>query len=424
MIHVCDAIMGSGKSQSAISFMNDHPDRKFIYITPYLDEAKRIYDDCPTLHFVEPNNRNPRYKFSKVEHTKSLLQSGQNVASTHSAFCLYSADMIDAIKANEYTLIIDEAVSILTELDNVTGDVDLLEHAGCIVRNENGIYSLGETPYGGGKLSDLYELCERNNLVRLNGRDGEDPNDCFFFWEMRPDVLASFKDVYILTYLFDGQDIKYYLEEHGLEYDHIGIRRTGDRYEFAESPEYMPSYIADLESMIDITEDRRLNRIGDGKFTLSVGWYRHRATADEVDRLRKNLITFFRFRDPAPSKQRMWTCYEDDVKDLKDKGVGLHTPCNLRATNKYRDKTALAYCVNNFVNPFKKRYLSQAGHEFNEDAFALSVLIQWIWRSAIRDGEKIRVYIPSQRMRELLKNWIRDTQSKYHAHMEGGECRA
>lgn len=40
MIKVCDAIMGSGKSSAAINYMNEHPDKKFIYITPYLNKDK------------------------------------------------------------------------------------------------------------------------------------------------------------------------------------------------------------------------------------------------------------------------------------------------------------------------------------------------------------------------------------------------
>ena len=39
MIQVCDAIMGTGKSSAAITYMNEHKEEKFIYITPYLEEA-------------------------------------------------------------------------------------------------------------------------------------------------------------------------------------------------------------------------------------------------------------------------------------------------------------------------------------------------------------------------------------------------
>lgn len=33
-------------------------------------------------------------------------------------------------------------------------------------------------------------------------------------------------------------------------------------------------------------------------------------------------------------------------------------------------------------------------------------MIQWIWRSAIRNGEEISLYLPSKRMRDLLTEWI------------------
>ena len=42
----------------------------------------------------------------------------------------------------------------------------------------------------------------------------------------------------------------------------------------------------------------------------------------------------------------------------------------------------------------------------NEDLYSLSELIQWIYRSRIRNGEKINLYIPSKRMRELLIDWL------------------
>jgi hypothetical protein len=34
-------------------------------------------------------------------------------------------------------------------------------------------------------------------------------------------------------------------------------------------------------------------------------------------------------------------------------------------------------------------------------------MIQWIWRSRIRKGENINIYIPSMRMRNLLNAWMK-----------------
>ena len=46
-----------------------------------------------------------------------------------------------------------------------------------------------------------------------------------------------------------------------------------------------------------------------------------------------------------------------------------------------------------------------------ENEYALGEMIQWIWRSAIRDGKEIWIYVPSRRMRELLKQWLIDLSS-------------
>ena len=46
--------------------------------------------------------------------------------------------------------------------------------------------------------------------------------------------------------------------------------------------------------------------------------------------------------------------------------------------------------------------------EIDQNMFALSEMLQWIWRSAIRDGKEIWIYIPSKRMRTLLENWIEE----------------
>ena len=46
------------------------------------------------------------------------------------------------------------------------------------------------------------------------------------------------------------------------------------------------------------------------------------------------------------------------------------------------------------------------GITLNEDLYVLSQMLQWIWRSAIRRGERISVYVPSRRMRQLLIDFL------------------
>ena len=58
------------------------------------------------------------------------------------------------------------------------------------------------------------------------------------------------------------------------------------------------------------------------------------------------------------------------------------------------------------MHPAITQFFAQKGIKVDEDLYALSEMIQWIWRSQIRNGEKINIYIPSTRMRLLLKSWL------------------
>ena len=78
--------MGSGKSQGIIKYMNDNPNNKYIYISPYLEEAYRIKAGCTALNFIEPSDKIEKFNFYKLEHTRYLISNGNNIATTHMAF--------------------------------------------------------------------------------------------------------------------------------------------------------------------------------------------------------------------------------------------------------------------------------------------------------------------------------------------------
>jgi hypothetical protein len=78
----------------------------------------------------------------------------------------------------------------------------------------------------------------------------------------------------------------------------------------------------------------------------------------------------------------------------------------MRASNDYKDRTVLAYLCNRYVNPVTANFFVLNEIPIDQDMYALSEMLQWIWRSAIRDGKPIKIYIPSKRMRNLLINWL------------------
>ena len=177
MVKVCDAIMGTGKSSAAITYLNEHPNDKFIYITPYLDEAARIKKGCAHMHFVEPSDKLKKYNFRKFEHTATLIKEGKNITRTHQAFKRYTQDVLDDIRRQGYTLIIDENVDVLEMFEFHPDDLQLAVDAGYIKENA-GIYSIANDGYRGKALSELFTLLKSRELIRMS----DDAENVFNYW--------------------------------------------------------------------------------------------------------------------------------------------------------------------------------------------------------------------------------------------------
>ena len=88
--------------------------------------------------------------------------------------------------------------------------------------------------------------------------------------------------------------------------------------------------------------------------------------------------------------------------DLKGKGYTKGFYYNKKNSG-YKDKIYLAYLENNFIGVNQSSNLTQ-------DQYALTCLLEFIFKSGIRDGKRITVYIPSKRMRKLLESWIREQE--------------
>ena len=157
MVMVCDAIMDTGKSSAAITYLNEHPNDRFIYITPYLDEAARIKRECPDAHFIEPSEKLREYQYKKSAHTAALIKEGRNISTTHQAFKGYSAEMLEDIRRQGYTLIIDENVEVLERFDIDEADLQLAIDAGYI-KETDGVYSVEKEDYNGRALHDLFYM--------------------------------------------------------------------------------------------------------------------------------------------------------------------------------------------------------------------------------------------------------------------------
>lgn len=411
MIKVCDAIMGSGKSSAVINYMNEEHFRsagakRFIYITPYLEEAARIKNACPALRFAEPSDKISRCHFRKWEHTAELISEGRNITTTHQAFKNFTADILDDIKSRGYTLIIDENIDVLDKYTLEAEDVEILNQSGyaCL---EGNTYTLIRSGYGGKAFEDVLGTLRTRSLT-LQKTKSADRKD-LYYWMFPPELISSFVDVFVLTYLFEGQSLHSFFQIYDFEFEYIGVKRDEDgTFRFGEWNEYIPDYVSTIREKIHIVDKERLNRVGESGYghSLSMSWYQR--GKENTERVRKNIYNLMRnIWKGAKAEERMWSCFSAQQRRIQ--GIGYakaFLPFNARATNNYSSCKYLAYAVNIYMNVGDKCFYQSHGVTVSDDKYALGIMVQWIWRSAIRNGEDIYLYLPSKRMRTLLTDWM------------------
>lgn len=418
-IKIIDAMCGAGKTSYAIQMINDSSVgfglKKFIYVTPFLDEVKRIKEQT-NIKFIEPDARCG--KGSKAKHVSSLVANGSNIVMTHELFARLDEDTLMAIENMNYVLIMDEVANVLDQENISRDDIRMLRNNKVIDIAEDG-QVIWLDPLYVGVFSGLKVLSQKKNLFLHNG--------VILFWTMPVANFKAFKEVYILTYLFDGQIQRYYYDMHNLEYTkHSVVKNTENRYELVKYSRLLEER-AIIKKLITIYEDykqgksvSRLNSnylisANNPKTALSKSWFVN-AEDEQIEQLRKNLINFFRTHCPTDNNKLFWTAPKDYAVDLKDKKCKFNkkdnrskdnfVAFNIRATNEYSDRTAAAFVFNRFMNPNEKQFFEKRGVKVDEDLLAVSDLIQFLFRGCIRNGEPMSCYIPSERMRDLLKLWM------------------
>lgn len=401
-IKVVDSIMGSGKTSAAINMINDSDDdTKFIYITPYLSEVERIKKECHDKKFYEPIIKAKGYEVcGKFESLHKLLLDGKNIVSTHSLFSRANEETRDLIQADNYVLILDEVMDVVEQVKLKQSDIDFLINSGYI-KDEDGYIVWNEEYYDyDGRYNDIKDMAMNRNLIKHK--------DNILLWTFPADIFESFKDVFVLTYLFDAQVQKYYYDMYNIDYEmHSAIKSNG-KYIITKGSNDKTEHISkeEINKLLQVYEGK-INNIGDNVCSLSKGWYHKKKVLIPV--LKKNMENYFNNIAKGKSEENMWTTFKDYQPKLKGRGYSKgFVSCNARATNEYKHKTILAYTINKYMNPIVKGYFDDHNVKVNEDLFAVSELVQWIWRSAIREGQPVKLYIPSKRMRELLKRWLNE----------------
>lgn len=391
-VTIVDAIMGSGKTSWAIQNMAKRFDENILYIAPLLDETERIRDGCrDTRDFKLPQNKGE----GKLSNIKSLFKRQDDIASTHQLFKMFDEECKRLIREGEYVLYVDETVEAVEPYE-----IQHRDSVNMLLRNSIQIQSDGRVDWIDDDIdtefNEIKILAQNHSLYLID--------NTMAVWQYPAEIFTLFKKVYIMTYLFDGSILKKYFDLNGVSYQICGIQNNNGQYKLVKP--FQPD-MSSIRNLIHLYSEPDLNDTRQKRNVLSSTWCKN--NKPQLRSIKNSIYNYLHNKMNAKSGQIMWSCFTRFRDNLKGGGYGnkdCFVEYNCRGTNKYKSKNVLVYAVNVYPHTVVNRFFSTRGLEINVDDYALSTMVQWIWRSAVRDGNEVWIYIPSRRMREILTAWL------------------
>lgn len=409
-VKVFDAIMGSGKTYDAIERMKGYIElgEKFIYVTPFINEIKRVMEELPVGYAFTPLSRednnnlgvfqidwnlidvngnydlNAKKKYKLLNKRTQFLKlaaKGENIITTHALFMDLKKE--DYSIFNGYILILDEVINPLTVLNIGAKDIDILRNQEMIVIDEqtNEVRFIDDD-YHDSAFKDVKKLCNNTTVFYLD--------KYFFVWVFPIEIFKQFKQVQVLTYLFESSLLAAYFKMYEVQYD----------IDKKDSINQLNEY----KNLLNIYEGRANQNFSINSFSKT--WSENLSKTDARKIVNATSNVFKRVFNTT-SDENAYTTFKDFKSKLAGKGYTKgFISINSRASNDYRLKKSMAYLGNKYFDPQQHSFFRERNIKLDEDMWALTELIQWIWRGCIRDKKPMNLFIPNKRMRMLLIRWL------------------
>lgn len=400
-VAIVDMPCGSGKTTRLINSFRE--DRNYLVVTPLLSEVDRIVNGAP-VSFQQPQAKGG---ITKREHLRELLTWRKNVATTHALYTDLAAVAREGL-LDDYHIIIDEVPEVAKQFDGKSPKSweEFYINDGYAEVAPSGLVSpTAKWDADHEAVMDtldikIYQTAKAGCLYRLE--------DCFFMWALPVELLSTGAAITVFTYQSQGSLLIPYLQKMGIETSIKTCRETEVAFKSNARDLITVDTISALDDFALSATAQKSTKIKHGKLGKKV------ATA------LKNLRA--RELRQVPDDKILVTCLKDNWF-ANGKGYDTQNPkpapfssgSNMfrgvtwlsnttRGTNEYSDCSHMIYLWDQNPNPYVAKWLGMAKVE--KDAFALTELIQWVWRSRVRKGEPITLYLPSKRMRKIFLDWL------------------
>jgi hypothetical protein len=467
-IKIVDRPCGYGKSTEILGSLNKK--EKYLAVVPLLSEVSR---------FIEGARKSSKFRITepvgtdgnKSNHAEELIRDGESMVCTHALFCRLGtiatqlnnqavSAVFDGVNAPEivtkcllddYNLIIDEVIAPFEPVQSVKPsdfDTNYIGLGMAKIREGGRVEPTAEWDklYDDGSQTfnrELYERAKSGGLHKF--KDG------LFIHTFPIELLLRPKTVTIYTYLSKGSVLLHFLRKLKNENPDLFTLEI-DRLDSNAEKEWRQDVASNLTIKSIPGLDRfkwnytaQLNELKTRQVCAEVGHalrkFQSKELADvclsNVMLTSARLIWFATKSGQKPEagrvakkcrmfgypKQIKVSSLENDNDKYEWSTTGVQfVPNQTRGTNAHSKCTHAIYLYDQNPNPQLLTFLGMKRDEPDAlrfcDAYALTELVQWLFRSAIRVGgingtnmsgkrrDQVTVYIASERMRNLLINWL------------------
>ncbi|KQN73585.1 hypothetical protein [Devosia sp. Leaf64] len=401
-VRIIDRPCGSGKTSKLLkSFAPDH---RYIVVVNLLSEVDRVLSDA-CVPFIAPlANADYGTKRSDLE---NLLLRKQNIVTTHQ---LYADVAILARRGllKGYDIIVDEVPNVCAQVGELSGQSlsEFYVSCGYATVAEDG--QVAPTPKWDADYELVADTLSLNNYQLASAGMLYAVDDTALVWAFPRELLEAGRSFTVLTYLAGGAMLVPYLERLGIPYVHDWEPEADQAFRRQARQLLDVRAIPTLaKTRLSYSAQQGLKLKERGVVAAALRSIR-RGDLQDVD-LNDVVITCSKgnwFKKGRRGLKPEAGPFATNTKMFK----GVHwLPNTTRGTNDYAHASHAIYLYDQFINPKIASFLGVNGSDF-QSRYAVTELIQWVYRTRIRRGETVVLYLPSARMRRLLQEWLVDDQ--------------
>jgi hypothetical protein len=396
-VTIIDRPCGSGKTTQIISSFKS--DKKYLVIVPFLDEIERLIQG--TKHyceFIQPLSGNSNE--TKKHHLVELALSGKNIVTTHKLF----ESLVDIARMgllDNYHIIIDEVPETLSVTRRISKKSlkDIYIDGGYLEVEKDGKVTPSAKWHNDNK--DVSDTLSQKLYRQACGGCLFLVDESFFIWAMPKELLCAGISTTIYTYKSNGSVLCKYLEKEKIPYKIIWSQK--EEKEFILKAQQLITFgsLPVGFKKIKFSYRQQEKKLTSAKDSKQVSMNLKNLRQRELQNVEANNI--------------MITCIKAAWDDTNKHGgfkrgsrlaSALWVANTTRGTNKYAHCSHAIYLYDQHLNPDLLHWLGVDNNKAFKEAYALTEFIQWLYRSRIRKGEPITVFIPSGRMERIFRTWL------------------